>query len=58
MEKGLAMDPVSLAGSTVAELSPTPTPRKTLVQSNSGKALMVSNSSKSLGNFFILTSNL
>lgn len=49
MEKGLATDPASPTGSTVADLSPTPTPRKTLVLSNSGKALMVSNSSKSLG---------
>lgn len=50
MEKGLATDPVSPTGSIVADLSsPTPTPRKTLVLSNSGKALMVSNSSKSLG---------
>ncbi|KAG7576619.1 Ankyrin repeat [Arabidopsis thaliana x Arabidopsis arenosa] len=49
MEKGFATDPASPTGSTVADLSPTPTPRKTLVLSNSGKALMVSNSSKSLG---------
>ncbi|XP_010522595.1 PREDICTED: ankyrin repeat-containing protein ITN1 [Tarenaya hassleriana] len=48
LEKGQG-SPMTSIVSTVADLSPTPTPRKTLVLSNSGKALLVSNSSKSLG---------